>query len=34
MMDAIENAPEADVAEVQARQFPEDDVSVEYLEQD
>jgi len=30
----IENAPPADVAEVRTRQFAEDDVPEEYLEQD
>jgi hypothetical protein len=34
VVDAIENAPEPDVAEVRTRQFPEDDVPAEYLEQD
>ena len=34
VIDAIENAPEPDVAEVRTRQFPEDDVPAEYLEQD
>jgi hypothetical protein len=34
VIDAIENAPEADVAEVRTRQFPEDDVPPEYLDQD
>jgi hypothetical protein len=34
VVDAIENAPEPDVAEVRTRQFPEDDVPPEYLEQD
>jgi len=30
----VENAPDADVAEVHTRQFPEDDVPGEYLEKD
>jgi len=30
----VENAPDADVAEVRTRQFPEDDVPPEYLDQD
>jgi len=30
----IEDAPDADVAEVTTRQFPEDDVPEEYLERD
>ena len=30
----IENAPDADVAEVHTRQVPEDDVPAEYLDQD
>jgi hypothetical protein len=30
----IEDAPDADVAEVKTRQFPEDDVPEEYLERD
>jgi len=30
----IEDAPDADVAEVTTRQFPEDDVPDEYLERD
>ena len=34
VVDAIENAPEPDVAEVRTRQFPEDDIPPEYLEQD
>ena len=34
VVDAIERAPEPDVAEVRTRQFPEDDVPPEYLEQD
>jgi len=34
VVEAIENAPEPDVAEVRTRQFPEDDVPPEYLEQD
>jgi hypothetical protein len=31
---AIENAPPADVSEVRTRQFPVDDVPLEYLEED
>ena len=34
VVDAIERALEPDVAEVRTRQFPEDDVPPEYLEQD
>jgi hypothetical protein len=34
VVDAIENAPEPDVAEVRTRQLPEDDVPPEYLDQD
>lgn len=30
----VENAPDADVAEVRTRQVPEDDVPPEYLEKD
>jgi hypothetical protein len=30
----VEDAPEPDVAEVHTRQFPEDDVPPEYLDQD
>jgi hypothetical protein len=30
----IEDAPDADVAEVRTRQVPEDDVPLEYLDQD
>jgi hypothetical protein len=30
----VENAPDADVSEVHTRQFPEDDVPAEYLEND
>jgi hypothetical protein len=30
----VENAPDADVAEVHTRQVPEDDVPSEYLERD
>jgi hypothetical protein len=34
VVNAIENAPEPDIAEVRTRQFPEDDVPPEYLDQD
>jgi len=34
LVDAIENAPEPDAAKVRTRQFPEDDIPPEYLEQD
>jgi len=34
VISGIENAPPADVAEVTTKQFPEDDVPEEYLEQD
>lgn len=34
VVDAIENAPDADVAEVHTRQVREDDVPQEYLDQD
>ena len=34
VVDAIEKASEPDVAEVHTRQFPEDDVPPEYLDQD
>ena len=34
VVDAVESAPEPDVTEVRTRQFPEDDVPPEYLEQD
>jgi hypothetical protein len=30
----VENAPDADVAEVRTRQVPEDDVPSEYLDKD
>jgi hypothetical protein len=33
-VDAIENAPDADVSEVHTRQVREDDVPTEYLDQD
>jgi hypothetical protein len=33
-IDAVENAPDADVAEVTTREVPEDDVPEEYLNQD
>ena len=32
VIDAVENAPEADVSEVRTRQFPEDDVPPEMRE--
>jgi hypothetical protein len=32
VLEGVENAPEPDVAEVRTKQFPEDDVPVEYLE--
>lgn len=34
VVDAIENAPDPDVAEVTTRQVPEDDVPQEYLDRD
>ncbi len=34
LIDAIENAPDPDVAEVTTRQVPEDDVPQEYLDKD
>jgi hypothetical protein len=34
IVDAVENAPDPDVAEVRTRQVPEDDVPAEYLDQD
>jgi len=34
VIEGIENAPPADVAEVKTRQVPEDDVPLEYLEQE
>jgi hypothetical protein len=34
IVDAIENAPDADVSEVRTRQVPEDDVPPEYLNPD
>lgn len=34
VISGIEDAPDADVAEVTTRQFPEDDVPEEYLERD
>jgi hypothetical protein len=34
IVDAVENAPDADVSEVHTRQVPEDDVPSEYLDQD
>jgi hypothetical protein len=34
VIDAVENAPDADVAEVTTKQVPEDDVPEEYLNQD
>lgn len=33
-LSGIEDAPDADVAEVRTRQVPEDDVPAEYLERD
>jgi hypothetical protein len=33
-IDAVENAPDADVAEVTTKEFPEDDVPQEYLDRD
>jgi len=34
VIDAVENAPDPDVAEVRTRQVPEDDVPEEYLNPD
>jgi hypothetical protein len=34
VIDGVENAPDADVAEVHTRQVPEDDVPLEYRQQD
>ena len=34
VIDGVEEAPEPDVAEVRTRQVPEDDVPLEYLDQD
>ncbi len=34
VVSGIEDAPDADVAEVTTREFPEDDVPEEYLERD
>ena len=34
IVSGIENAPDADVSELKPRQVPEDDVPLEYLEQD
>jgi len=34
VISGVENAPDADVAEVHTRQVPEDDVPSEYLEDD
>jgi hypothetical protein len=34
VLSGIENAPPADVSEVRTKQVPEDDVPLEYLEQD
>jgi len=34
VISGVENAPDADVAEVHTRQVPEDDVPSEYLEKD
>jgi len=33
-VEGVENAPDADVAEVHTKQVPEDDVPAEYLERD
>jgi hypothetical protein len=33
-IEGIEDAPDADVSEVHTRQFPEDDVPLEYQERD
>jgi hypothetical protein len=33
-IEGIEDAPDADVAEVHTRQFPEDDVPLEYQDED
>jgi hypothetical protein len=34
VIDAVENAPDADVAELTTREVPEDDVPGEYLDKD
>lgn len=34
VISGVENAPDADVAEIRTRQVPEDDVPLEYREQD
>jgi hypothetical protein len=34
VIDAVENAPDADVAEVTTKEFPEDGVPQEYLDRD
>lgn len=34
VIEAVENAPDADVQEVRTREVPEDDVPAEYLQQD
>ena len=34
VISGVENAPDADVAEVHTKQFPEDDVPAEYLQRD
>jgi hypothetical protein len=34
VISGVEDAPDADVAEVHIRQFPEDDVPAEYLDND
>jgi hypothetical protein len=34
VISGVENAPDADVGEVKTRQVPEDDVPLEYLEQE
>ena len=34
IIDGVENAPDADVAEVTTREVPEDDVPKEYIDQD
>ena len=34
MISGVEDAPDADVAEVDTKQVPEDDVPSEYLERD
>jgi hypothetical protein len=34
VISGVEDAPDPDVAEVQTKQVPEDDVPIEYLEQD